>query len=149
MTSDEHLLPIEWRLPFMLGRSPLSRLLSGQAHGDLIASLESEVRREDRKERSLSLAVIGLGWLATALACAALSAVLAVMSAIFTGHPVTTWPTTPMVVGLPSAAGGIALMVGGLSPPRLVPVWLLRLLFDFVFVAVLCLMVRALALGKF
>lgn len=139
--SNEQDLPIEWRLPFLIGRSPLAHLLGGEPPEDLLAGLEADIHGDDRTARRSGVAGVGFAWLAMAMACLAVSVVLAVASAVITGHPVTTWPTVPMVVGLPCAAGGIALVVGGLLPRRAMPDLLLRVIFDAVFAATFAIMI--------
>ncbi|MDQ1726971.1 MAG: hypothetical protein QOK14_1016 [Frankiaceae bacterium] len=141
-------LPFEWRLPFLIGGSPLARLLGDQPSADLLASVQADLQGDDRRTRRLAVAVVGFAWLAIAMACLAISVVLAVAAVVLTGDVVATWPTWPMVMGLPSAAAGVALLVGGALAPGVAATRLLRVIVAVVFVVTLGLMIGSQVAGS-
>jgi hypothetical protein len=136
-------LPLEWRIPLVVGGTRLAQYLGDEDRADLLSDISDDVYGDVLPDRRSAVAVVGFAWIAVSLFCLAVSVLLLIISAPVAGHPATTWPLWPMVLGIPSGASGAAIVVGGTLPPRFAPTIALRVLFDVVFALTLLAMISS------
>jgi hypothetical protein len=130
-------VPFEWRLPYLIGRGWLARLVGTSTTAELFRDLSDQLRSSDVRERRVGALEVAVGWFFVTAACAVAVFPLLGVSLLLFGHPSTTWPLWPLEsVGIPCAVGATVIIAAGALPPRHVSTRLVRVLGDAAFLAV-------------